>query len=117
MEGSTRNLNITPEEIEQGKTMAVVAYLIFFIPLLMDDMRKNKFVMFHTEQAIVVFIVNLAGIILGSIGSMFCIGAILYLLCLFAFVLAIMGIINALNGQVKPLPLVGAYGEKFNLVK
>lgn len=117
MEGSTRNLNITPEEIEQGKTMAVVAYLIFFVPLLMDDMRKNKFVMFHTEQSIVIFIVNLAGIVLGTIGSMFCIGVVFYLINLFAFVLFIMGIMNALNGQVKPLPVVGQFGEKFNLVK
>jgi len=48
MSESVRNLDITPEEIESGKTMAIIAYLIFFIPLLMDDMKKNKFVMFHT---------------------------------------------------------------------
>ena len=45
----TRQINITPEEIEAGKTMAFVAYLIFFVPLLMEDMRKNKFVMFNPD--------------------------------------------------------------------
>jgi len=61
MTESTRTLNITPEEIQQGKTMAIVSYLIFFIPLLMDDMRKNKFVMFHTEQSIVLLLIKYCG--------------------------------------------------------
>ena len=117
MAESTRNLNITPEEIESGKTMAFVAYLIFFIPLLMDEYKKNKFVMYHTEQAIVLVILNVVGFILGSVGSIFCIGAIFYLINLFAFVLLIMGIISALGGKVTPLPIVGQFGEKFNLVK
>lgn len=112
-----RNLQITPEEIESGKTMAVVAYIIFFIPLLMEDMRRNKFVMFHTEQAIVLVIVNVIGIVLGTIGSLFCIGMIFYLINLMAFVLAIIGIVNALNGKAEPLPIVGQYGANFNLVK
>ena len=117
MADSNRVLNITPEEIESGKVMAFVAYLIFFVPLLMEDQRKNKFVMFHTEQSIVVVIVNVAGIVLGTIGSFFCIGVVFYLLNLFALVLWIMGVINAFGGKVTPLPLVGQFGEKFNLVK
>ena len=117
MAESTRQLNITPEEIESGKTMAFVAYLIFFIPLLMEDMRKNKFVMFHTEQSIVLVIVQVIGWILGTIGSMFCIGVVFYIIVLFAWVLMVMGIINALNGKATVLPLVGQFGEKFNLVK
>lgn len=112
MAESTRNLNITPEEIQQGKTMAIISYLIFFIPLLMDDMRNNKFVMFHTEQSIVLLILNIAA---GIIGTVTCgIGLILYIPWL---VLLIMGIMNAANGEVKPLPVIGQWGEKFNLVK
>ena len=107
-----RNLNITPEEIQSGKTMAIIAYLIFFSPLLMDDMRKNKFVMLHTEQSIVLLILNIAA---GIVGTITCgIGLVLYIPWL---ILLIMGIMNAANGEVKPLPLIGQYGEKFNLVK
>jgi len=108
----TRQLNITPEEIESGKTMAIVAYLIFFIPLLMDDMKRNKFVMFHTEQAIVLFIVNILAAILGTITCG--IGLILYIPWV---IFLIMGIMNAAGGKVTPLPLIGQFGEKFNLVK
>ena len=32
MSESTRTLSATPEQIESGKTMAIVSYLIFFIP-------------------------------------------------------------------------------------
>jgi len=107
-----KNLNITPEEIESGKTMAFVAYLIFFIPLLMDDMKKNKFVMFHTEQAIVLLIFNIAAAIISTVTCG--IGFVLYIPWLIFF---IMGIMNALGGKVTPLPLIGQYGEKFNLIK
>jgi uncharacterized membrane protein len=117
MAESTRQLNITPEEIEQGKTMAILAYIFFVIPLVVDEARKNKFAMFHTEQSIVIAILHFIGIVLGTIGSMFCIGIVFYLINLFAFVLWIMGLMYAIQGQVKELPLVGQYGEKFNLVK
>ena len=117
MAESTRQLNITPEEIESGKTMAILAYILFIIPLVVEEAKQNKFAMFHTEQAIVIAILHLAGFILGTIGSMVCIGAIFYLINLFAFVLWIMGLIYAIQGQVKAVPLVGQFGEKFNLVK
>ncbi|KAA0207459.1 MAG: hypothetical protein OZ913_10155 [Ignavibacteriaceae bacterium] len=112
MAEDTRNLNIEPEEIEAGKTMAFVAYLVFFIPFLMEDMRKNKFVMFHTEQSIILLILNL---IAGILGVITCgIGMILYVPYL---IFLIMGIMNALGGKVVPLPLIGQFGEKLNLVK
>lgn len=111
-ENTTRNVSATPEQIESGKTMAIVSYLIFFIPLLMEDMRKNPFVMFHTEQSIILLILNIAA---GIIGSLTCgIGLILYVPWL---ILLIMGIMNAANGQMKLLPVIGQYGEKFGLVK
>ena len=108
----SRQINITPEEIEAGKTMAFVAYLIFFVPLLMEDMRKNKFVMFHTEQSIVLVILN---VVLAIVGTITCgIGLILYIPWL---VFLVMGIIAALKGEAKPIPLIGGFGEKFGLVK
>lgn len=112
MSDSVRNLDITQEEIQSGKTMAIVSYLIFFVPLLMDDMRKNKFVMFHTEQAIILLLLNIAAGILGTITCG--IGLVLYIPWL---IFLIMGIMNAANGEVKVLPVIGQYGEKFNLVK
>ena len=117
MSESRRQLDITPEEIESGKGIAAIAYIFFFVPLLMDDMKKNKFVMFHTEQSIVLTIVHGSGWLLGVFGNVFCIGYVFYLIVIFAWVLIIFGIINALNGEVKELPLIGEFGEKLNLIK
>ncbi|MCC6865712.1 MAG: hypothetical protein IT280_06075 [Ignavibacteria bacterium] len=112
MAESTRQINFTPDDVNNGKTMAILAYLVFFIPLLMDDMKNNNFVMYHTEQAIVLLIFN---VIAGVIGGITCgIGLILYLPWL---VFLIMGIMNASKGECKPLPLIGKFGEKFNLAK
>ena len=90
--------------------MAILCYLVFFIPLLMDDMKQNKFVMYHTEQAIVLLIFN---IIAGIIGGITCgIGLILYIPWL---IFLIMGMMNAAKGEAKPLPLIGQFGEKLVL--
>lgn len=112
MAESTRQVNFTQEDVNNGKTMAIVAYLVFFVPLLMDDMKRNNFVMYHTEQSIVLLIFN---IIAGIVGTITCgIGLILYIPWL---VFLIMGIMNASKGECKPLPLIGSFGEKFGLVK
>ena len=44
------------------------------------------------------------------------IGRIIYpLLGIFLFILFIIGIINAINGKEKPLPVLGDFAEKFKL--
>ena len=85
----------------------------------MDDMKKNKFVMFHTEQATVLVILHFGAIIARTIlySIFWPIGTAFWLINIFTFILWIMGIINAANGKTEPLPVVGVYGEKFNFVK
>ena len=112
MTGEQQKYNITPEEIEAGKTMALVSYLIFWLPFVIEESRKNKFVMYHTQQSIVIVI---AYAIAGVIAVITCgIGLILFIPVL---VFQIMGIVYAIQGDVKPIPLVGQLAEKFNLVK
>jgi len=112
MTNDQQKFNITPEEIEAGKGMALVSYIIFWLPLLMEEHRKNKFVMYHTQQSIILAITYTAASIIAVITCG--IGIILFIPIL---VFQIMGIINAIQGVVKPVPLIGQLGEKFNLVK
>ena len=121
----TRQLNITPEEIESGKTMGILAYIFFVIPLLTS--RDNKFAMFHTEQAIILWIafviiyiaLMILTYVIGMISnSIACVVSILGILPWIAYlVLWVMGLMNAIGGKVKELPVIGAYGAKLNLVK
>lgn len=121
----TRQLNITPEEIESGKVMGILAYILFIIPLLAA--RENRYAMFHTEQAIVLWIVFILvyiviwilTFIIGQISStLACAVSIIGILPWVVYlVLWIMGLLNAIGGKVKELPIIGQYGSKLNLVK
>lgn len=101
--------NPRPEQsdIEQNKAMAILAYIIFFIPLLAA--KDSKFAMFHGNQGLTLFlaamIINVVGTIIPILGWLL----ILPLGNLLVFILAIIGIVHAAKGQVKELPLIGKY--------
>jgi uncharacterized membrane protein len=116
---------ITEAEIEDGKVMAILAYIIFLVPLLAA--RDKKYAMFHTEQALVLlitwFVIYIAftilSIIISNISSTLGCGlSILSIIIWVAFlVFWLLGLINAIGGKLKELPIIGSYGAKFNLVK
>ena len=97
------------QDIEKNKVMALLAYIIFLIPLLAA--KDSKFARFHTNQGLVLFI----GAILSSVITVIpIIGWIIAPIAGLAItVLAIIGIINALNGRAKELPVIG----KFKILK
>lgn len=105
MENSNKN------EIGNNKWIAVGAYFIFFLPLLLA--KDSRFGKFHANQGLnlllLVISVNVIGGIIPVIGW-FIILPIGGILCL---IFAIMGIINAINGVTKELPLIG----KVKLIK
>jgi len=93
------------KDIEENKVLALLSYIgiLFIVPLLAAP--KSKFAKFHANQGCVLFIAEVAlsvvwivpilGWIIGFFGG------------IFTLVLAIMGIINALNGKSTKLPLIG----------
>jgi uncharacterized membrane protein len=117
--------SMTQADIDDGKTMAILAYIFFLVPLFAA--RDKKFAMYHTEQAIALWIAFIAiyivmtilTIIVNQISSTLgCVISILGILPWLAYVvLWIMGLLNAIGGKVKELPVIGAWGQKFNLVK
>lgn len=97
------------QDIEKNKVMAVLAYILFFIPLLAA--KDSKFARFHTNQGLVLF---LGGIIASVVAVIPVIGWIIAPIAgLVITVLAIIGILNALNGRAKELPVIG----KFKILK
>ena len=91
--------------------MAILAYIIFFIPLL-TDAKKDPFVKYHVKQGLVIFIAWIIVYILSYIIP-WQFWIIDRLLNLAVFVLMIIGIIAASKGEEKPLPIVGKLGEQF----
>ncbi len=91
------------------KTMAALAYIIFFIPMLTN--KDSKFAMFHANQGLLLLIsVVVLNFVVGILGGItFFFGGFLLwgLPGLVGLIFAIMGIMGALNGEMKPLPVVG----------
>jgi len=110
-------------DIEQNKMLSLFAYIgiLFLIPLLAAP--NSRYARFHANQGIVLFIAQIViSIGLGIIGMI--LGAILVAAWLFALagivstiigllmwipslVLSILGIVNAVGGKAKDLPLIG----------
>lgn len=120
----------SPEkDAQENKTMAILAYILFFIPLLTGAHKTSPYVKYHTNQGTVLFLATLAfGIVYGILTAIFTailfstgawglwsvITTILGLCWLFFAALCIIGIINAAGGKMKPLPLIGG---KFTIIK
>ena len=96
-------------DAEKNKGMAILAYFIFFLPML-TDAKDSKFAMFHANQSLVLFLVAIVAQIAGMILAVITldIGTILLpIVFIVIFVFWIMGIINASKGEMKELPLIG----------
>ena len=90
--------------------LAAVAYLIFFVPLL-TNAKDDPFVKFHVKQGLVLFIVWAGTWFLGVLPFLW---PIIYLVQLAVFVLAIIGILNAVHGKQKELPVIGRFAQHFS---
>jgi len=114
-------------EVEEGKVCAILAW-IFPIGLIWyfvdEKMKKNSFAKFHVQQSLTLAIIAIAlsviSMFVGMLGLVLLPIAGILLLVIWAvnialFVLWIIGIIGAINGTQKELPIVGQYGKKFNI--
>ena len=99
-----------PEQKKKNIGMAIVAYILFFVPLLTES-KNDPFVKYHTKQGLALFI---ASFIVMIVSRMPVIQLFTWPLNIVVLILFIMGILNAVNGKEKPLPLIGRFGEKFN---
>jgi len=104
------------KDAEDNKIMGVLAYfgILFLVPYLAA--KESPFARFHANQGCILCIVMVAFYIVMVIFSMilpfslYLIVSLLYLVGgLGITILAILGIINAVKGEMKELPLVGKY--------
>ena len=106
------------EDISKNKVFAVLAYIgiLFLVPLLAAP--NSKFARYHTNQGLVLFlatiVTGIGSAILTMIPFIGCVAWILpFVVMIGSFALMVIGIINAANGEYKPLPLIG----HFELIK
>ena len=99
----------TSENIDELTAISALSYLgiLFFIPMVTNP--KSEFAMYHANQGLLLLIAVMAINTVGSIIPFIGWFLILPLGNIFVFVLFVMGVINALGGAMKPLPLIGGF--------
>jgi uncharacterized membrane protein len=88
---------------QNDKLMAILAYIIFFIPLLAVR-NRSEFLNFHTNQGIILAIFSFAGWFLLLFIPL---GFVYQIFSLLILVFVILGIRNVLNHEMKELPIIG----------
>jgi uncharacterized membrane protein len=99
--------------IENGKSAAIVAYLTIIgtiIAYFMNNDTKNSFASFHIRQALGIHITYF---VLGAFVSIFDSWMISYSFWIFIFILGGYGLITAIQGEQKEVPLLGAQFQKW----
>ena len=101
-------------DIEKGKTAAITSYILIigvFIAMSMNSgEEKNPFASFHIRQALGLSLIFIS---LGLIISNFDSPMISNSMWIFLSVLWTYGIFSAINGETKPIPLLGNYFQKW----
>jgi uncharacterized membrane protein len=104
---------IIPSLGKPNTTMAVIAYILFFVPFLTGDAQKDAYVKYHTKQGLVLFLLVVLLNVLNWIMPIYFWWTINWLLSLGTLVLLIVGIANAAGGKKQPLPLIGGFADVF----
>ena len=98
---------------EEGKTAAIVAYLTIIgtiIAYFMNSDSKNTFAAFHIRQALGIHITfSFLGVVIGMFDS-WPISAAFYI---FIAVLGVYGLVTAIQGEQKEVPILGEYFQKW----
>ncbi|MEI6211667.1 MAG: DUF4870 domain-containing protein [bacterium] len=111
-------LQLSQQEIDSGKTMAILSYLpIAMIGLIVSIVvlvqKNNDYAIYHAKQALTLSICALVAQAVCFPLIFICIGGpLMVVVSICALVLFIIGIINASGGVCKPLPLIGPFAAK-----
>jgi len=115
---STRPM-LDQAEISAGSLMAILVYTFNFfwpffwvVPMLKRD---NRFSLYHAKQGLTFFMFSLVfmvvigvGVVGGKLSTLE--GGVIWILVLG---INAVGLLRAIKGQVKPLPIIGSFGERW----
>lgn len=98
--------------VGEDKTIAILSYLTligFIVAIIMHSSKKTSLGAFHLRQSLGLILTSLAVMIAAMIVAFIPFVGWIVSLCAWIglFVLWVMGLIAALNGEKKPLPVLG----------
>ena len=99
------------------KGMAILAYFGLLVLIPIFAAKKDPFARYHSNQGLVLCIVTLVCSVLSSVLSnvllqvsslaVLIVSAVFGIFNLLFFIFAIIGIVHAAKGQMKPVPIIG----------
>lgn len=95
------------EDVNENKVFAILSYIgiLFIVPLLVA--KESPYARFHANQGLLIFLFEIA---VGIVSVIPILGWIITAVGeLAAFVLSIIGIINAIKGEANELPIIGKF--------
>lgn len=110
---------VTSTSIEEGKNIAIIAYITVFgliIAFVMNNDKHNGFASYHIRQSLGLCV---CGVVVWIVGMVPLIGWAISIIAFFVMVFMwIMGLMNAINGKQKPVPILGDnFDEWFEGIK
>ena len=118
------SLGFSKKDIENNKAMAVLSYIFPIIPYLVE--KESKWVRFHSIQgmnlwiygvvlAVILTIITIVFSIIPVIGALVSgvAGLLSFVVSVGSFALGVIGIINVLKMEAKPLPII----DKIKIIK
>jgi len=94
-------------EENQAKLVAILSYITligWIIALILNQSKKTELGSFHVRQALLLMV---AGLVLAWIPI------IGWLLSIVVFIFWIMGLVYAIQGKQKEVPVIGSYAQKW----
>ncbi len=103
-----KNIN-NKKDIEENKVAAALSYvwILCLVPLFLK--KNSKFCQFHAKQGLLLFIVEVIGMVIFPIPFL---GWLLFILVV---IFSILGVRAALAGEFWEMPILGKYTNKLNL--
>lgn len=99
--------DFSADDVNKNRHMAILAYLglLFLVPLFAA--KESPFARYHVNQGMLLFIVEAVGIAATQIP--YAGWAVSAVINVFTTALLIIGIINAVKGEAKELPVIGKF--------
>jgi uncharacterized membrane protein len=100
--------------ITDGKNAAIIAYLTLIgliVAFVMNNDKKNAFSTYHIRQSLGLMCTSLALVVINVIPFLGWVISIMGFIVL--LVLWVIGLMNAINGKEKSIPLLGSHYNKW----
>lgn len=104
------------EDARDNKVMAILSYIGILVLIPLFAAKESSFARYHTNQGLALAIAEvlyavsygiLSSVILSISWHLYFVVSIIGRVGIVFFILAIIGIINAVKGRMKPLPIIG----------